>query len=131
MLNNWSSSMEKFTNRYGKDYKHFLTAHQLENQDTSGELPPATRLIPRQASFISSAVATPPTTTPEQQAPVSPSAPFLCPSCRNPISIFQQRHSSDQSHLQQQLQKSRPHIDQATINKQIVTDLLSTAKRYN
>ena len=121
--------MEKYTNRYGKDYKHFLSAHQLEGQDASGELPQPTRLIPRQPSCINSIVATPPTTTPEQQAPVSPSAPLLCPSCRNPITLFQQGNSSDQSQLQQdqQLQESHPHRDQAKVNRQLVTDLLSTS----
>ena len=127
---NWSSSMEKFTNRHGKDYKHFLSAHQLEGQDTSSELPAPTRLIPRQPSFISSIVATPSTPTPEQEAPVSPSAPVLCPTCRNPITLSQQEHSFDLSQLQkdQQLQESHPHIDQAKANRQIVTELLASSK---
>ena len=117
--------MEKFTNRYGKDYKHFLSAHQLEGQDTSSELPAPTMLIPRQPSFISSIVATPSTPTPEQEAPVSPSAPMLCPNCRNPITLSQQGHSFDQSQLQQdqQLQESHPHIDQAKVNRQIINHL--------
>ena len=121
--------MEKYTNRNGKDYKHFLSVYHLEGEDTSSELPTPSIPIPRQASFIS-ILDIPSTPPPEPEAPVLYSAPVLCSNCRNPMETTQQGHFLDQSQFQedQQSQESHPYIDQAKVNRQIVTDLLASSK---
>ena len=55
---------------------------------------------------------------------------MLCSNCRNPMEPSQQGHFLDQSQFQedQQSQESHPYIDQAKVNRQIVTDLLASSK---